>query len=235
MRTYTPLILLFAVLFGSVIVNALATPQVFDPIADLNIADPNIADPNIAAKDAALEAEIAKLRGLTRVSKLPLDSTYTFTQVVFDPITNITSSITLHRTVRELLAPLTPSASTVSKRNDPEFGAVCETSGGSPQAIDVIKALVDVNRAQRQRCCQIMPFSTSHCYTMQNHGTASLGICGAWMRCVPCENMYDFIMILVDLCKVRGRDGTMLVGGRFVLGAFGPAPPWGGELTVFHS
>ncbi|KAH8147818.1 uncharacterized protein LAJ45_08284 [Morchella importuna] len=210
MRTSTPLILLFAVLFGSAIVNAFATRQVFDPIAELNIADPNIADLNIAAQDAALEVEIAKLQGLTRISKLPPDSIYTFTQVAVDPITNVTTSITLHRTAHELLTPLTPAPSTVSKRDDPEFGAVCETSGGSPQAIDVIKALADMNRDQRARCCQITPFSRSGCYTMQNHGTASVGIC-------------------------EGGGGAMLVGGRFVLGAFGSAPPWGGELVVFHS
>ncbi|KAI5843558.1 hypothetical protein DFP73DRAFT_632376 [Morchella snyderi] len=164
MRTPARLILLFTFLLGSAIVGALAAaPQVFDPMAP---------GPNIAAQDAALEAEIAKLRSITRVSELSPDSVYTFTQVSFDPVTNTTSSLTLHRTVHELLMPLTPSASAVSKRDDPDIGPVCETSGGSPMAIDVIKALVDMNRAQRQRCCQVVPFSASRCFTMQNHGTA---------------------------------------------------------------
>ncbi|KAH0604899.1 uncharacterized protein H6S33_006567 [Morchella sextelata] len=196
MRTYTPLILLFAILFGSAIVNAISGPQ------DAKMA-------------AAIEAAIAKIPNFTRISKLPPNSVYTFTQEAFDPVTKTNTTMTVSRTVSDLIGGLSESSSSnaLAKRNDPEFGYVCETSIRSPRLFDVISNINDMTRDHRAMCCQLTP--RGRCYTYRNWGTSSLGICGNWMRCVPCKNAAEFLVLLAESCykNFRGR-GHPLTGGR---------------------
>lgn len=220
MRTYTPLILLFAILFGSAIVNAFAALQEANRAPDAKMA-------------AAIEAAIAKIPNFTRISKLPPNSTYTFTQEVFNPVTKINTTMMVSSTVSDLIAGLSESSSNaLAKRDDPEFGYVCETTIRSPRLFDVIGNIIEMNRNPRAVCCQLE--RRGRCHTMRNWGTSSMGICGSWMRCVPCKNVSEFLILLAESCYQNYR-GYPVTGGRFVLGWWGTTAPWGGELTVFRS
>ncbi|RPB07730.1 hypothetical protein P167DRAFT_549510 [Morchella conica CCBAS932] len=218
MRTYTTLPLLFffsAIMIGSATSKAIVPRQL--------------------PEDEALEAEIAKLHNITRISKLPPATIYTFEHQFLNPTTGETETIVLHPTAGELLAGFdTPTLAANKKRAEPEFGVVCETSRGSPDAFDVVKAMVTMNSQEREFCCQWQPFG-SRCHTMETHKTGAVGICGPFMRCVPCLHTIDFILIMVDKCRAKFPGGKTLVGGKFNLGRYGEAPPYGGYLLAYHT
>ena len=55
-------------------------------------------------------------------------------------------------------------------------GVVCETSGGSPLAVDVVGCAAALQR-EKGLCLQLNPVG-SKCSTLTTHKTASVGICG---------------------------------------------------------
>lgn len=223
MRNYAAaiLLLLFSVLMGTV----LSGPLISHPFSALQ-----------QPEDPALEAEIAKLRNVTRLSRLPPDTIYNFEHKFINATSGVMETIVLHPTAAEMVAGFdTPDLPAHKKRaGEPEFGVVCETSSGSPEAFDTVKAMVTMNWKERDFCCQYLPFG-SKCNTLESYKSAAVGICGPWMRCVPCPNAVDFLLILVDRCRRTFPDGRTLAGGKFNLGAYGVTPPYGGYLLTYHT
>ncbi|KAG0644574.1 hypothetical protein HOY80DRAFT_1019432 [Tuber brumale] len=86
----------------------------------------------------------------------------------------------------------------------------CETSRGSPRAVDVDGAAVKLNALGEQHCVQENN-SGSHCTKMMHFWTAAVSVCGPYLHYIYCFRAGFAASTIAHRCEWNG-----LSGGYFV-------------------
>ncbi|KAG0130781.1 hypothetical protein HOY82DRAFT_539862 [Tuber indicum] len=86
----------------------------------------------------------------------------------------------------------------------------CETSGGSPSAVDVDIAAIRLNNLGYQHCVQ-ENYRGSHCTKMMHFGNAAVSVCGPYKDYIYCFRAGFAASTIAHRCERNG-----LAGGYFV-------------------
>ncbi|CAM6129628.1 unnamed protein product [Calypogeia fissa] len=101
----------------------------------------------------------------------------------------------------------------------------CQTSGGSPLAVDANNCVNYLIGKGNTECCQNNCAGPDACTNMYFDGTAATDICGNCGQCVPCQQAGNYLANIIENCESGG-----LVGG-YIYGFTNPTV----NVNVYHT